>query len=436
MDTNLLKQIFFDEHRHWDRFVEKHGERIRANVIKEVEKFRRCGDPRNGFKLMVCEGCHDLRMVPYRCKGRFCTTCSCGETEEWSRLLMEDVLQVHHRHVVFTIDEGLWDVFLLHREMLKAYMDEAVRVVQEYFQKKRKVTPGIIAGLHTFGSRLNFNPHVHMLVTMGGMQKNGEWKTYDFIPFEMLRKQWQTVVLKLIRRSLNAAEKKQVQSRLQKAYTKNGEGFYVHAPKQRGHVRQQLRYIGRYIRRPAIAVHRIKEYDGEYVVFSYHDKTSGEEKLERVTVEEFITRLIRHIPDENFKTIRYYGIYSRRTKRVCKKQMSAWQETSRKWIVKVQKVLRRRNWRERVKVTTGKDPLVCPKCECYYEYKGEVCLEAGKLRVKYARCRTSQACLERMIRYFTGVEETKARKEKEGKRTAVQPILPFQTESELHLFAM
>lgn len=155
-------------------------------MLKEVEKFRKCGDPRNGFMLMVCEGC--------RCKGRFCTTCSCGETEEWSRLLLDDVLQVHHRHVVFTIDEGLWDVFLVHRHLLKAYMDEAVRVVQDYFQKKLKVTPGVIVGLHTFGSRMNFNPHVHMLVTMGGDEKNGEWKTYDFIPFEMLRKQWQVVV--------------------------------------------------------------------------------------------------------------------------------------------------------------------------------------------------------------------------------------------------
>lgn len=388
--------------------MEKNRDRIRPCVLKEVEKFRKCGDARNGFKLMVCEGCHDLKMVPYRCKGRFCTTCSCGETEEWSRLLMDDVLQVHHRHVVFTIDEGLWDVFLVHRHLLKTYMDEAVHVVQEYFVKKRKVTPGIIAGLHTFGSRMNFNPHVHMLVTMGGMKKNGEWVTYDFIPFEMLRKQWQTVVLKLIRSHLCEEEKKKVKARLQKAYTANGEGFYVHAPKQRGHVRQQLRYIGRYIRRPAIAVHRIKEYDGEYVVFSYHDKASGQEKTERVTVEEFITRLIRHIPDEQFKTIRYYGIYSRRTKGVSKKLIHAWQEVSRKWVVRMQRVLKRRTWRERVKQTTGTDPLVCPRCECYYEYMGEVCPQEGELRVKYARSRTAHVCMERMIGDLTGIQKTKA----------------------------
>nr|WP_246294586.1 transposase [Paenibacillus planticolens] len=140
-----------------------------------------------------------------------------------------------------------------------------------------------------------------MLVTMGGMKSNGEWKTYDYVPFEMLRKQWQTVVLKLIRRSLNEEEKRQVQSRPQQAYSANGEGFYVHAPKQKGNVKNQLGYIGRYMKRPAIALKRIKSYDGEYVVFSYHDKTSGEEKTEKVTVEEFIARVIRHIPDENLK---------------------------------------------------------------------------------------------------------------------------------------
>ncbi|WLR44345.1 transposase [Bacillus carboniphilus] len=46
----------------------------------------------------------------------------------------------------------------------------------DFFKKKAKVTPGIISGLHTFGSRVNFNPHVHMLVTMGGLTKKGEWK--------------------------------------------------------------------------------------------------------------------------------------------------------------------------------------------------------------------------------------------------------------------
>ncbi len=121
--------------------------------------------------------------------------------------MAEDVLQVNHRHVVFTIDEGLWPIFQKHRNLLKGLMDEGVRVVQEGFEKKQKITPGIIAGLHTYGAKLNFNPHVHMLVTMGGMKGNGEWKTYDYIPFTMLRKHGKRRY-KTIRRSLMNKKRK------------------------------------------------------------------------------------------------------------------------------------------------------------------------------------------------------------------------------------
>ncbi|MED3816168.1 transposase [Priestia megaterium] len=414
METNILREIFFDESQHWDRFEKKHGRKIRPIVRKEVEKFRNCGNPKNGFKLFVCEGCHDVRRVPYRCKGRFCTTCSVGETEEWSRLLEHEVFQVNHRHIILTIAEGLRDVFLKHRKLLKEFMDEGARFIREYFEKKHKVNPGIIVGLHTFGSRINFNPHLHLLVTMGGMKQNGEWKTYDFLPFEMLRKQWQTIVLKLIRRLLTEEEKKEVQRLLQKAYSANGEGFYVHAPKQKGNIKAQLAYIGRYIRRPAIALGRIEEYDGQFVTFRYKDKTDGQEKTETVTVEEFIARLIRHIPDEQFKTIRYYGVYARRVKNLCKKVLSAWQKTVKRWIVKAKHVLRRRTWREKMINYAGKDPMVCPKCECYYEYKGEACLKDGQLTVAFAVCDLSRRCLERMIEDLTGVKKEKGKEKSQS----------------------
>lgn len=433
MEANILRQIFFDKHNHWESFKKKHGAKIRPIVIKEVEKFRDCGDIKKGFKLFVCEGCHDVKKVPYRCKGRFCTTCSVGESEEWSRLLTEDVLQVNHRHVIFTIDEGLRDVFLLHRHLLKDLMDEAARIISEFFKKKAKVTPGIIAGLHTFGSRVNFNPHVHMLVTMGGLTKKGKWEQYDFLPFTMLRKQWQTVVLKLIRKGVNEKEKKRIQPRLQKAFTNNGEGFYVYAPKQRGKIKEQLRYIGRYIRRPAIGINRIEEYDGQYVTFKYIDKTDGKEKKEKVSVEEFISRLIRHIPDEQFKTIRHYGMYSRRSKNLCKKILSAWQQNTRRWIIKVKKTLRRQTWRERIIASGKKDPLVCPHCDNYYEYMGEVCLENGQLEIKVALSKEARNYLERVIAYYTSVQAPQKREEKEKRNR------PFKAEEnirQLHMFSV
>ncbi|WP_339060281.1 transposase zinc-binding domain-containing protein [Tepidibacillus marianensis] len=71
METNILKRIFFDQHQHWEKFKNKYGRKIRPIVIKEVEKFRDCGDFKKGFKLFVCEGCHDVRKVPHRCSPTF-----------------------------------------------------------------------------------------------------------------------------------------------------------------------------------------------------------------------------------------------------------------------------------------------------------------------------------------------------------------------------
>jgi hypothetical protein len=61
METNILKRIFFDENQHWEKFKSKYGRKIRPIVIKEVEKFPDCGNAKKGFKLFVCEGCHDVR---------------------------------------------------------------------------------------------------------------------------------------------------------------------------------------------------------------------------------------------------------------------------------------------------------------------------------------------------------------------------------------
>ncbi|WP_127589358.1 IS91 family transposase, partial [Paenibacillus koleovorans] len=239
---------------------------------------------------------------------------------------------------------------------------------------------------------------------------------------------------KLIRKHLNEEEKKEVQPLLQKVYSENGEGFYVYAPRQKGNVKKQLAYIGRYIRRPAIALNRIEAYDGQQVTFRYYDKTEEKEKRETVSVEEFISRLVRHIPDEQFKTIRHYGVYARRIKGMCKKLVSAWQKQVRKWIVKAKRVLKRRSWSDKIREETGQDPLVCLNCGCKYEYKGEVGLENGQLVVKYAACVTTRAVLERMIRGVTGIEETKTREEKE--ETTIKLVPGEPQGSKLYLFAV
>ncbi|KAF1297856.1 transposase [Enterococcus sp. JM4C] len=270
MKKNLLQAIFFDKHKHWERFLERYGRRIRPVVRKEVKKFQFCRDIQKGYRLLVCDGCHDVKLIPLSCKGKFCPTCSVGESQKWAEVTANDLFRVVHRHVIFMIDEGLRNIFLIagYREALsKGLMDEAARIVLEFFGKHH-MQPGIVATLHTFGSKLEFNPHVHMVVTMRGVTEQGTWETYDYIPYSMLRKYWQNAVLKLIRRILPDWHKRRVQGALQKAYTKNGDGFYVYAPKRsRTNTKGLLNYISRYMKRGPIALGRLVMYDGGMVMF-------------------------------------------------------------------------------------------------------------------------------------------------------------------------
>lgn len=388
MKTNILQTIFFDDYNNWDNFLKKYNRRIRPVAKAEVKKFRYCGDYSKGYRLFVCEGCSDTRISPLMCKGKFCPTCSVGESQRWAEVVTNDLFVVKHRHVVFTIDEGLRDIFLMEayrKQLLKGLMDEASRIVMNFYGKKN-LQVGIISALHTFGSKLEYNPHVHMVVTMGGITTDGKWEDYDYIPFTMLRKYWQNAVLKLIRRVLSPRDKKKVQHKLQAAYTKNGEGFYVNAPKRsQTNIKKLLEYISRYMKRGPIALSRIIMYDGEQVMFKYKDKRTNSMETMTMQVEEFIASLIRHIPDKHFKTIRRYGIYSRRIKTVMRLILENYQKIIRKMLVNVQKALKPKNWADRITEEFGVNPLECYGCGEYFEYMGMSVQKNGCLKVQYAK---------------------------------------------------
>ena len=406
MNQNILHTIFFDKNNHWDQFSKRFKLKIRPVVFKEVEKFRYCGDISKGFRLYVCEGCHAAKKVPIRCKGKFCPTCSVGESERWSEIVSQDMFHTTHRHIVFTIDEGLRTIFLkYHREiLLKGLMDDAAQVILDYF-KKQKIRPGIILALHTFGSKLEFNPHVHMIVTMGGLTEGGEWKDYDYIPYKMLRVNWQNAVLKLIRRVLSPEEKKEVQPQLQRAYTRNAEGFYVNAPKRsRTNVKKILQYISRYMKRGPIALNRIIMYDGDIVMFRYHDKRTNTEEKEIMLAKEFIAALIRHILDKNFKTIRRYGLYSRRIKKVVKQVVKEIQSKIKRLLLNVSTALKPMKWADRITECFGENPLKCSSCGNLFVFRGIAVSKNGKLRIQFANDAAARRYMREEIRNIESEE--------------------------------
>ena len=195
-------------------------------------------------------------------------------------------------------------------------MDAAIAAINDTISHKRRngrLTAGAIVVLHPFSKNLNFNPHLHILVTEGGFDRRGKFIRQKFIPYGVLRKTWQYQVLTCFKAALPKDEfYSMLIDRLFKKYRK---GFYVHLPKESRITNKKkiAKYVVRYIRHPAVANTRLYQYDGKTVTFWYQDH-EGKRCFVTMTVCEFIRALIQHIPNRNFKMIRYYGAYSRRIK--------------------------------------------------------------------------------------------------------------------------
>ena len=103
------------------------------------------------------------------------------------------------------------------------------------------------------------------MLTEGGLTDAGKMKHVGFIPYEMMRKRWPQKVIRMLRKKLSGRDKEKYRKVINKAYVDNDEGFVVYGPpnKRKGGIKEQVGYIGRYIRRPAITLRRILSYDGK-----------------------------------------------------------------------------------------------------------------------------------------------------------------------------
>lgn len=140
-------------------------------------------------------------------------------------------------------------------------------------------------------------------------------------------------------------------------YQKHKEGFYVFAlPSKFKSYTDSIKYVCRYVARPVMAESRIIDYDGKYVTFWYQRHNDDLIIVEKIHAFEFISRLIIHIPDYNFKQIRFYGAYHNST--ILKIDMV---KILSKEKINFHKDLN--SWRIMTLLSFKSDPLNCPICQ-------------------------------------------------------------------------
>lgn len=197
-------------------------------------------------------------------------------------------------------------------------MDSAIDTCNDYFPKlmrKHKAQVGIIVILHPFGKDMKFQPHLHLIITEGAFDIRSRFIKQEFVPARGFAKSWQYHVSKKL-------QKAGVPSEIFSYTFRNYDGFYVwvHKAGTIKNPKHVAKYLGRYVRHPAIANSRLTYFDGINVGFFYeeHRETEVIRHDKIMQSDEFISSLLQHIPEPQFKMIRYYGAYARRTKKMFK----------------------------------------------------------------------------------------------------------------------
>lgn len=380
---NILQNIFKDYYE-----IIQYTLHPRDVEMENITKMINCGDPAFGGALYLCPQCKHMHFVPFRCKSRFCPTCGVKYCQERSTNMSFKLIDCTHRHCVFTIDEELRHFFLEDRSLLNCLFSAVRSVILRMFYKLNKsknFVPGFICVLHTFGRPLEWNPHIHCLITEGGYSDDSFWRRVHHFNYSYLRSAFQTALLNEMERHIGPSFKK-IKAHI---YHKDKNGFYVYAKPKLCNSDTVVKYISRYLGRPVIALKRIDAYDGETVTFHYnrHEDNAYVEKT--LPAIEFIKLLIQHIPEKHFKMTRYYGLYARHRSQD-KKLRRVVHRSKHQFLKSFTK------WRTDILISFGYDPLCCPHCkhemllmEVYYNHQRVSLHELYERVMAKARCRSA-----------------------------------------------
>ena len=287
---------------------------LSATESRVLSAIERCRTAVLGGHVEVCRSCGHEQPAYNSCRNRHCPKCQCLAQERWIAARSERLLPVRHFHVVFTLPSQLRALCRrAPRALFEALFRCASETLLELGQSRLGATLGVTMVLHTWTRDLRFHPHVHAIVTAGGVDERGAWlptKNYLF-PVEVMGELLRGKMLGQLRRLQRAGllnpirelEDPEAFDRLMARLAKTRWVVYAKSPFRR--VEHVLAYLGRYTHRVAISNGRLVDVTPSSVSFRTKDG-----KTQTVTPVEFLRRVIQHVLPDGFKKIRHYGLYS------------------------------------------------------------------------------------------------------------------------------
>jgi len=280
---------------------------VRQTVRNNLDKVTKCRTPLLGAESFASDT--EIKTVFHTCKSRFCPSCGHRATLLWQRKQWCALPDVRYSEICFTMPDVLWPLLRHDRQLLHDIAALGASVIRRWVQANYGLLPLILVIPHTFGRRLNFHPHLHILVSAGGLNtRENRWVHFRHFDKYALAYWWRFAVTKYLAEVLGAkAENGESLNRTLQQQSKRRWNIHIRRFSSKSHF---LRYAGRYLRRPPIAENRFISVTDRDVVFWANDLKLKAWVKVSVSVEEFLELLTQHVLDRYVHGIRYFGLLS------------------------------------------------------------------------------------------------------------------------------
>jgi len=295
---------------HGEAYREKWGHRLTSVQKQALADIVNCRTPFFGGHLHQCDSCDGKIYSYHSCRNRSCPKCHQDQTDRWIGQQRLRLPACDYYLLTFTLAAELRPLARAHPKKLYGLLIKAAAdALQKLAQDPRYVGArlGMLAVLHTWTRAMLYHPHVHMLVTAGGLSLDGTcWiqprNPAFLVPVRALSLIFRAKLCAALRR---AGLLKKVPCTVWK------KNWVVHS-KHAGSGEKVLEYLGRYVFRIAITNSRIESIDDANVTFRYRNNQS--QRIQRATLPgaQFLERFLQHVLPRGFTKVRYYGIFSPR----------------------------------------------------------------------------------------------------------------------------
>jgi hypothetical protein len=325
-------QTIFREHLH--EFAQTRS--LHPREQRAAQCIRDCYSDALGSHTLSCPNGHGSIVQHHACRHRSCPRCAARPRQQWLKAELERLLPCPHFHIVFTLPHALMGLWEFNRRRINQLLFDCARQsLLELCANERHLgaSPGILMSLHTWGRTLSRHPHVHCLVSAGGVDDHGQWKSCQsrfLVPVKPLQHLFRGKLLSHLSQALNG-ERLHLPTWLGTPHWKDviaqqyRRHWNVRISEPYTHGRGVALYLARYVKGGPLPSDRSLDLTDDKVSFGYTDHRDQRRKTLHLQAREFIERVLWHAPPQAQHTVRHAGLYATTNRvqhRYCSRQLT------------------------------------------------------------------------------------------------------------------